>query len=58
MIVSRHEMRRKGNEIWTKKLSLQTFKWPQGEGYQSCQLKHDENIVKGLDDESYEDLLL
>ena len=58
MIVSRHEMRRKGNEIWTKNFLCKLSSGPRGEGYQSCQLKHDENIVKGLDLAYDEDLLL
>ena len=56
MIISRHEMSRKGNEIWAKNFlcKLSNFQVASGEvevGFQSCQLKHDENIIKGVDEE-------
>ena len=50
-------MRRHGKLNLDEKLSVQTFKWPQVGGYQSCQLKHDENIETCLDEEYAEDHL-
>ena len=58
MIVSRHEMRRKGNEIWTKNFLCKLSSGLSGEGgSQSCQLKHDKNIEKCLDEEYFKDHL-
>ena len=56
VIISRHEMRRKGNEIWTKNFLCKLSSGPR-RGYQSCQLKHDENIETCLDEEYAEDHL-